>query len=231
MGLYRHRALCAWRPPGQGNLMHVPDGILPLSLTLGGWVCAAGLSGLSLRRIAAQPDPQSGVPRAAMMTAVFFAASLVHIPVPPASVHLVLCGLMGALLGWYAMPAILIGLAFQAVMFGHGGLTTLGVNALVFGVPALLAFGLTRACGRLQHKFAVALVSFATGAGAVMVAVGLFAAIVLAGLPGHLDAGVERAALWAMALAHLPLALVEGVIVAASLSFLRRTSPEMIGAR
>lgn len=211
--------------------MHVPDGILPVALTLGGWAAAAGLVAVSLRRIAALPDPQAGVPRAALMTAVFFAASLVHVPVPPASVHLMLCGLMGALLGWYAMPAILIGLAFQAVMFGHGGLTTLGVNALVFGIPALMAFGLTRACGPLRLKWAAALLSFATGAGAVMVAVALFAAVLLAGMPDHLNADLERAALWALALAHVPLALVEGVIVAASLAFLRRTSPEMIGAR
>jgi len=121
--------------------MHIPDGILPLGLSLGGWAIAAGLTALSLNRIAAQPDPRAGLPRAAMMTAAFFAASLIHIPVPPSSVHLVLPGLMGAMLGWYALPAILIGLAFQAVMFGHGGLTTLGVNAVILGLPALAALG------------------------------------------------------------------------------------------
>jgi cobalt/nickel transport system permease protein len=211
--------------------MHVPDGILPVSITLGGWACALGLTALALRQIARQPDPHQDVPKAAMMTAAFFAASLVHIPVPPASVHLVLCGLMGTMLGWYAMPAILIGLALQAVMFGHGGLTTLGVNGMVFGIPALLAFGVARGLGRAHHAFWRAVVSFAVGAGAVMVGVGLFAAVVLAGLPAHLDRNAETAALLVLVLAHVPLALVEGVIVVAVLGFLRRISPGLIHAR
>lgn len=211
--------------------MHIPDGILPLGLTLGGWACAAGLTAFSLRRIAAQPDPRAGLPRAAMMTAAFFAASLIHIPVPPASVHLMLCGLMGVMLGWYALPAILIGLTFQAVMFGHGGLTTLGVNAVILGLPALAAFGVTYALAPVRHRVAVAVSSFIAGAGAVLMAVGLFTAILLAGLPAHLNAGAERAAIVALALAHLPLALAEGLIVAAVISFLRRISPEMISAR
>ena len=211
--------------------MHIPDGILPLGLTLGGWAAAAGLTALSLKRIEVLPDPRAALPRASMMTAVFFAASLVHIPVPPTSVHLLLSGLMGAMLGWYVMPAILIGLLFQAVMFGHGGLTTLGVNGLILGLPALAAFGATRAFAAAANPAAAMLVSFATGAGAVLLAVALFSFILLAGLPGHLDAGVERAAILALALAHLPLAAVEGLVVAAVLGFLRRTSPEMIGAR
>ena len=44
--------------------MHIPDGILPLGLSLGGWAIAAGLTALSLNRIAAQPDPRAGLPRA-----------------------------------------------------------------------------------------------------------------------------------------------------------------------
>ena len=211
--------------------MHIPDGILPLGLTLGGWAVAAGLTAVCLNRIAAQPDPRAGLPRASMMTAAFFAASLIHIPVPPSSVHLMLPGLMGAMLGWYALPAILIGLTFQAVMFGHGGLTTLGVNAVILGLPALLAFGVTRFLGHLRQRAAAAVLGFATGAGAVLLAVALFATLLLAGLPAHLDAGAERAAITALALAHLPLALAEGMVVAAVLGFLRRTNPEMIIAR
>lgn len=211
--------------------MHIPDGILPLGLTLGGWAAAGGLTAIALNRIKAQPDPRAGLPRASLMTAVFFAASLVHIPVPPTSVHLLLCGLMGAMLGWYAMPAILIGLLFQAVMFGHGGLTTLGVNGVILGLPALAAFALTRAFEGAAHPAATAVASFATGAGAVLLAVALFVGTLLAGLPGHLDAGAERAAILALALAHLPLALAEGLVVAAVLTYFRRTSPDMICAR
>ncbi len=211
--------------------VHIPDGILPIGLTLGGWVAAGGMAALALSRIRARPDPGAGVPRAALMTAVFFAASLVHIPVPPASVHLLLPGLMGAVLGWYAVPAVMIGLFFQAVMFGHGGLTTLGVNTLVLGLPAMAAFaalhltGGASGAGRLRGAADAAL-----GAGAVALAVALFSGVLLAGLPAHLDAGTERAAIAALAVAHLPLMVVEGVVVAAALAFLRRVGPDLLHA-
>lgn len=210
--------------------MHIPDGILPLSLSLGGVAVAAGLTALSLKRINARPDPRADVPRAALLTAVFFAGSLVHIPVPPASVHLMLSGLMGVLLGWFAVPAILIGLFFQAVMFGHGGLTALGVNGVIFGLPALAAFGLTRLLMAHSTPARETVVAFAAGAGAVVLGVALFSGILLAGLPAHLDAVTERRALLALALAHLPLAVVEGLVVAAVLGFLRRVSPELLRA-
>ena len=41
---------------------------------------------------------------------------------------LVLNGLMGLMLGWAALPAVFTALLLQAVFFGHGGYTTLGVR-------------------------------------------------------------------------------------------------------
>jgi cobalt/nickel transport system permease protein len=124
--------------------MHIPDGILPLPVTLGGYALAASVTWTCLYRINQREDPREDIPKAALLTAAFFLASLIHIPVPPASVHLVLNGLLGILLGPFAFPAIVIGLFFQAVMFGHGGLTTLGVNAIILGMPALAAAALFR---------------------------------------------------------------------------------------
>ncbi len=210
--------------------MHIPDGILPVGFAIGGWVAAGGMVALSVRRIESRPDPRTGVPRAAMMTAVFFAASLVHIPVPPTSVHLILSGLMGVMLGWYAVPAIMTGLFFQAVMFGHGGLTTLGVNGVILGAPALAAFALMHFLGRSHNSLVRMVVGFAAGAGAVLTGVILFSAILLAGLPQQLDAPAERAAILALAVAHIPLVIVEGLVVTAVLGFLERVSPEMARA-
>lgn len=208
--------------------MHIPDGMLPLEFTLSGWACMAGFTMVSLKKIKARGDTQAGVPRAALMTAVFFAGSLIHIPVPPASVHLMLSGLMGILLGWYAVPAILIGLFFQAVMFGHGGLTTLGVNSIIFIVPAMAAFMLTRLFKKSHASISSILLDFSAGAGSVVIAVVLFSTFLLVGLPAHLDNVTEQRAIAALAIAHLPLAVVEGLVAAALLQFLRRVSPEML---
>lgn len=209
--------------------MHVPDGILPISYTLAGYAASAAIAGYCLHRVRQRPDPRSDVPPAALLTAVFFIASLVQIPLPPVSVHLMLSGLMGVVLGWYAFPAILVGLFFQAIMFGHGGLTTLGINGLILGTPALFAgllyYGLRSRLARPSFHTGLA---FVAGAGAVMVSVVLFTSILLTGLPDYLDAELERRAIVLLTFAHLPVAIIEGLVVVSALTFLKRTYPEVL---
>lgn len=204
--------------------MHLPDGIVPLEFALAGYGVSAAMVAVALGRIRTLPDPQAELPRAAMMTTAFFAASLVAIPVPPTSVHLMLAGLMGVMLGWFAVPAILVGLFLQTVLFGHGGITTLGLNGLIFGLPALLAFGIWYLAGKRLPDIA----AFAAGAGAVIAALALFSATVLAGLPVAPSSGAEVLALSTFALAHLPLVLTEGGIVLVVLRLLRRIEPRLL---
>ncbi|TVQ36408.1 MAG: cobalt transporter CbiM [Geminicoccaceae bacterium] len=213
--------------------MHIPDGILGPAVTLAGYAGTAAVMAVCLGQIAKRDDPRRDVPKAAMLTAAFFVASLVHVPIPPTSVHLMLNGLLGVVLGWFAFPAIVVGLFFQAVMFGHGGLTTLGVNALVLGLPSLLAFALFSARHRLlpAAPWSDAAVGFVAGAGAVAAAVVLVAVVVLAGLPAHVDPDLERRAIQVFALAHVPLMVIEGVVVAMVLAFLRKASPELLLGR
>jgi cobalt/nickel transport system permease protein len=211
--------------------VHIPDGILPLPATLGGFLLAGGLLALSLARIRRLPDPRAAVPGAAMLTAAFFLASLIHFPLPPMSVHLVLNGLMGALLGWFAFPAIVVGLFLQAVMFGHGGLTTLGVNACLLGLPALLAFALLRAGHRLagRHRARLLpLLAFIASSGAVVLSVLLLGGVVLGTLPLALDPAAEARAIWALGLAYTPVAVLEGALAASLVGFFLRTRPGML---
>ena len=46
------------------------------------------------------------LPQVALLSAVFFVASLVHVPIGPSSAHLVMVGLLGLVLGWATFPAI-----------------------------------------------------------------------------------------------------------------------------
>lgn len=82
--------------------MHIADGVLPLSCVAAGWAGTAVVTGLTLRKV-----PAEELPKAAVMTAGFFVASLIHVPLGPTSVHLILNGLVGIVLGWAAFPAIL----------------------------------------------------------------------------------------------------------------------------
>jgi cobalt/nickel transport system permease protein len=46
-----------------------------------------------------------------VLSATFFVASLIHVPVGPSSVHLIMSGLAGLVLGWTAFPALFVGVA------------------------------------------------------------------------------------------------------------------------
>ena len=80
----------------------------------------------------------------ALLSSAFFVAGLVHVPLGPGSVHLMLIGLLGVMLGWAAFPAILIALFLQTLFFQFGGFAVLGVNTVTMSVPALCCYYLTR---------------------------------------------------------------------------------------
>jgi cobalt/nickel transport system permease protein len=210
--------------------MHIPDGILPVPVTAAGYAVTAATTWYSIHKINQRENPRQDVPKASLLTAAFFVASWIHIPVPPTSVHLVLNGLLGAILGYFAFPAILIGLFFQAVMFQHGGLTTLGVNAVIMGIPAIIAHYIfrLRKLGDKESRRKTALLGFLAGAIALGLSVALFVVILLTNLPAELDAVTERAAIYTLAIAHLPLIAIEGVITAILAVFLQRVRPRIL---
>jgi cobalt/nickel transport system permease protein len=117
--------------------VHISDGLLTGSWLIGGFIGTGFLVLLGTWRIRDEEIPQTAV-----MTAAFFVASLIHVRVLHTSVHLLLNGLVGVILGRRAALAIPIGLFLQAVLIGHGGLTTLGVNSCVMALPALFAWQL-----------------------------------------------------------------------------------------
>lgn len=210
--------------------MHIADGILPAKICIGGYGIAGLATWYSLRQISRQKNPQEGIPKAALLTAAFFVASGIHIPIPPASVHFVLNGLLGTVLGYYAFPAILIGLFFQAQMFGHGGLTTLGVNATMMGIPAILAyhiFQLRYLFGENKPKLN-SVFAFLSGAIGLGLALAIFFILVISNLPADLDNLSERSAIYALMLSHVPLMLIEGLFTAMLVMFLQRVKPELL---
>jgi len=213
--------------------MHIPDGILPGSIAIAGYAAAGGVTWYSLRQIKRDRHPQENIPKASLLTAAFFVASWIHIPVPPTSVHLVLNGLLGTILGYYAFPAILIGLFFQAVMFQHGGLSTLGVNATMFGIPAILAyhlFQLRHIVGR-DNRVWTGIFAFLAGAGGLGMAVVIFFALIITNIPANIDVEAERTVVYGLVLAHIPLMGIEGAFTAAVALFLKQVKPELLGSR
>ena len=212
--------------------MHISEGLLPAKVCIGGYAIASLITWYELRRIEQQPNPTAGIPKAALLTAAFFVASSIRIPIPPASVHLVLNGMLGAVLAEYAFPAILVGLLFQAVMFGHGGITTLGVNAIIMGVPAILAARLFQlrhfAAKYIGIRKADSLLAFFAGAGGLGMTMVMFFAITVMGITADIDAVAEQAAIVALLISHIPLIIIEGMFTVLLVKFLSRVKPEML---
>ena len=196
--------------------MHVSEGVLSAPVLIGGAAVAAAGVFYGLKKL----DGEAMV-SAALVTAAFFVASLVHLPLGPASVHLVLNGLVGLVLGWGAFPVIFTGLLLQALLFQYGGLTTLGVNTVVMAAPAVcVAFFLGPLAGRRGKMGAFA--SF--GCGALSVAL---SSVLLAGALIFTGENFRVIAL-ASVVGNLPVMAVEGFFTAFIISFLLKVYPEML---
>ena len=114
--------------------MHISDGILPAAVTLSAWGVTGAVTSVVIARIR-----EDEIPRTAVLTSLFLVASYISIPLGFGSVHLLLTGLMGILLGWAAFPAIFVALFIQLLWFGYGGFYTLGINTLNLAIGALAA--------------------------------------------------------------------------------------------
>jgi cobalt/nickel transport system permease protein len=125
--------------------VHISDGILSAPWLVGGYVVALALAAVGARKVADEE-----IPPIALLASAFFVASLIHVPVGPTSVHLLLNGLLGVVLGTRACLAIPVGLCLQAALIGHGGFSTLGVNTCVLATPALIAGWAFAALQRLR---------------------------------------------------------------------------------
>jgi len=197
--------------------MHISEGVLTAPVLLAGGVGTILGLAIGLRRMNVRE-----IPKVALLTAAFFVASLVHVPIGPSNAHLVLNGILGILLGWTAFPAIFIGLFFQAVLFQFGGLTTLGVNTLNMAVPAVIMGALARPALRSNSGLFAMVMTAIAGAGAI-----IMSAVMVAGslaLSGESFVAVSKL----IFVAHIPIAIAEGVLSVLIISFLFKTKPEVI---
>ncbi len=196
--------------------MHISEGVLSGPVLISGAALAAAGTAIGLKKL-----DYDQIAKAGMLSAAFFVASLIHVPVGPSNAHLVLNGLVGLLLGWAAFPAILVALVLQAAFFQFGGITTLGVNTIIMALPAILCYLMF---GRLIHKS----IRVASTAG---FACGLFAVLISAILAGLALIFTEENFLEVSGLIiaySIPVMILEGIVTAMSVAFLRKVRPEML---
>ncbi len=191
--------------------MHIADGIIP-NLWCG---AAHGASWTAMYWLGRRVETEEVV-RLGMLASACFVISLIHFPLGGTSVHLGLYGLAGILAGRRAFPVIFAALLFQTILFQHGGLVSLGLNALNMGTGALFAAALWR-----SDIGAEAVRAFLCGFAGVLIPA-LMIAVEFA-FTGYGKGFYFMAALYTGA------AVLEGILTMAIVGFLRRSRPAILG--
>ncbi|GBE03089.1 MAG TPA: cobalt transporter CbiM [Nitrospirae bacterium] len=197
--------------------MHISEGVLSAPVLVTGALLAAGGVAIGLKKM-----DYEKIPEVAVLSSAFFVASLIHVPIGPSSVHLILNGLLGILLGWMAFPSILVALTLHAVLFQFGGLTSLGVNTVTMATPGVIAYYFFNLPIRKGNNIVSAVSGFAAGVtgvgiGAILVAIALIST-------GESFLGVAKL----IVVAHIPVMVIEGIITAFCVIFLKKVKPEIL---
>ena len=196
--------------------MHISEGVLSGPVLISGGALAAAGTAIGLKNL-----DYDRIARAGMLSAAFFVASLIHVPVGPANAHLILNGLVGLLLGWAAFPAILVALVLQAILFQFGGITALGVNTMIMASPAVLCYIV---CSPFLHKKSALALPAAFACGFLSV---LLSALVLGlALVFTEENFFEVSAI--VIVAHIPVMIIEGIVTASCVAFLKKVQPTML---
>jgi cobalt/nickel transport system permease protein len=199
-------------------MVHISDGILAPEIWITGFIITGIILILSVSKIKLED-----IPKLSMVTGAMFIASLIHIPIGPSSVHLILASLAGILLGFSAYPAIFIATLFQALFFQHGGISTLGINTLILGLPALAAAGIFW-MGVQKTNFKQKYLIFGSIASIITnVLIIVFVSTIL------IITGQELFNIMLLIMiSHIPVIIIEASFIGGVAEFLSRIKPEML---
>jgi cobalt/nickel transport system permease protein len=195
--------------------MHISDGILSSEVAITTAVITAGLVIYSLKNLKSK-----NIALVSAMSAVFFIASFIHIPLGPTQIHLILIGIIGILIGPCVFLSILIALLFQAVLLGYGGITSLGANVIIMSLPAYITYLVVKKgwFDRLSEKIKY----FTIGFFPVLLSTFLLALILSLSKKEYLYASIT------IFLANVPAMFIEGLITLFLINYLKKSSPELL---
>jgi cobalt/nickel transport system permease protein len=198
--------------------MHISEGVLSGPVLISGVALAAVGTTIGLKKI-----DYDHIAHVGMLSASFFVASLIHVPIGPSNVHLIMNGILGLLLGWAAFPAILVALILQGVFFQFGGITTIGINTFIMATPAVIGYYLF---GSMIQKNQVMGHLAAFGCGFTSVFVGaIFVGLALIFTQKNF---LEAATL--VVIAYIPVMIIEGLMTTFCVTFLKKVQPDLISS-
>ena len=155
--------------------LHIPDGVIPIIWLMFGYAITAIILAVALWR-ARDNDTARRLPRLGVVAALMLVGMSVELGI--IGYHVNLSVLAGILLGpWLRFIAAFI-VNLILALFGHGGITVAGLNALLIGSETILGWVIFRALAsrnRLEVRYAAALAVLLTLAISTTLMVGIVA--------------------------------------------------------
>jgi len=210
--------------------LHIPDGLMWPALLGVGWIVSIGMVWYAVRKTRS-PLARERIPLMALLGAGIFVAQMLNFPVGGGTTgHLVGAALATIMLGF--APALLVMtliLIVQALMFGDGGVTALGLNILNMAVigcgVSQLIYG--RFGGSMKRGATIAAAWAAVFGGALACAIELGASYWASagsyGIP-------MTVALPSMLGYHALIGAGEGILTAGIIAYLHQLLPEIFAS-
>jgi len=133
--------------------IHLPDGVLPIWLWVSGWMVSV-LVWIILLRMTGKKDVSRRLPLLGMMAAAMVLGASVELL--PIAYHVNLAVISGILLG----PALIFMATFIVnvilALFGHGGVTVIGLNTLILSMEGVLGYFLFRLFWKVLKRLTAA---------------------------------------------------------------------------
>jgi len=205
--------------------MHIPDGFLDLWICALMYVISAVVIGYSAVKLKGTLESKQ-VPLIGVVAAGIFAAQMLNWPIPGGtSAHLVGGAIAGILLGPYAgclsMASVL---TIQCLVFGDGGITSLGANIFNMGiVDVFVGYAVFRALRNFNQDVATFLAGW----------LGIWLAAIACGIEigvssifkYEIGVTVPTMGIW-----HGILGIVEGIITMLVIRYIALRQPDIIYA-
>jgi cobalt/nickel transport system permease protein len=209
--------------------VHIPDGFINASTSLGAGAVAAGGLGVSLRRTA-QTLQDKQAPLAGLVAAYIFAVQMINFPVAAGtSGHLLGGALAAVLVGpWAGAICVAVVLLVQGLLFADGGLTALGLNitnmAIVGVFGGWAVFRLLRRVLPATRTSVVVAAGIAAGISVVLAAAAFVAEYAVGGTGGA-SVGTVLAAMVGV---HTLIGIGEGIITALTVGVVLGVRPDLV---
>jgi len=195
--------------------MHISDGVISIEVAASLGVVAVAMCAYSIKSI-----KNENIALLCAMSALFFIASFIHIPLGPTQIHLLLIGVIGVFLGSLSFLSIFIALLLQAILLGYGGLTSLGANLIIMALPAYLVYLMTKI--GLFNKLNEKVKFFMIGS------LGIFFSTIFLALVLLMSKEEYAIASYSIMIANIPAMILEGLITVFLLMYIKKSIPKLL---